>query len=95
MGKPTLDDIMRDAGPIVASHFALIDALPPRLSVVSVKGLDVTLAFTEPVPASERGTLLMDAEDALQSVLPGAVVWHEPLGDRNSLRNLRGIEVKG
>lgn len=68
--------------------------LPPRVELVELDGVNVTVRFTEPVPASERGTLLLDAEDALQAVLPGAVVWHVPLGDRNSLRNLRGIEVK-
>lgn len=49
----------------------------------------------EPVPADERGTLLLDFECFLKdSIDPGLAVWLEPLGDRNSLRNLRGIEVK-
>jgi hypothetical protein len=34
-------------------------------------------------------------EDYLkESIDAGLVVWLEPFGDRNSLRNLRGIEVK-
>jgi Tfp pilus assembly ATPase PilU len=49
----------------------------------------------EPVPADQRGTLLLDLEAFLkESIDPGLVVWLEPLGDRSSLRNLRGIEVK-
>ena len=49
----------------------------------------------EPVSADKRGTLLLDLEAFLkESIDPGLVVWLEPLGDRNSLRNLRGIEVK-
>lgn len=69
--------------------------LPPRVQFIRAEGMDITLGFTEPVPASERGTLLMDAEDILREAtgLP-LIIWHEPLGDRNSLRNLRGIEVK-
>lgn len=48
-----------------------------------------------PVPADKRGTLLLDLEASLkESIDPGLVVWLEPLGDRSSLRNLRGIEVK-
>lgn len=71
------------------------DILPPRVKLVRFEGVDVILAFTEPVSAAERGTLLLDAEDTLLDWgYTGAVVWHEPLGDRNSLRNLRGIEVK-
>lgn len=55
----------------------------------------VILALREPVPADKRGTLLLDLEAFLkESIDPGLVVWLEPLGDRNSLRNLRGIEVK-
>ena len=42
-----------------------------------------------------RGALLLDLEASLKSVIdPGLAVWHESLGDRNSLRNLRGIEIK-
>ena len=55
----------------------------------------VIVNLLEPVPADKRGTLLLDLEAFLkESIDPGLVVWLEPLGDRNSLRNLRGIEVK-
>ncbi len=55
----------------------------------------VILVLREPVPADKRGTLLLDLESLLkESIDPGIAVWLEPLGDRNSLRNLRGIEVK-
>lgn len=44
---------------------------------------------------AERGTLLLDYEDLLkQAIDDGITVWGESLGDKNSLRNLRGIEVK-
>jgi len=46
-------------------------------------------------PASKRGPMLLDLEDYLKATIDEALcVWLEPLGDRNSLRNLRGIEVK-
>lgn len=55
----------------------------------------VIVNLPEPVPADKRGTLLLDLEDFLkESIDPALVVWLESLGDRNSLRNLRGIEVK-
>ena len=55
----------------------------------------VIIKLLEPVPAGTRGTLLLDLEAFLkESIDPGLVVWLEPLGDRSSLRNLRGIEVK-
>jgi hypothetical protein len=42
-----------------------------------------------------RGTTLLDLEDHLKSNVDlGINVWVEPLGDKNSLRNLRGIEMK-
>lgn len=55
----------------------------------------ILVSLVEPMPAGKRGTLLLDLEATLKAAVdPGLVVWLEPLGDRNSLRNLRGIEVK-
>jgi hypothetical protein len=45
--------------------------------------------------ASERGTFLLDLESLLKSQIDNGInIWLEPIGDKNSLRNLRGIEVK-
>ena len=55
----------------------------------------VIIRFTEPVAVSKRGLLLLDLEEALKREIDqGITVWVEALGDKNSLRNLRGIEVK-
>lgn len=55
----------------------------------------VVVNLTEALSASKRGQLLLDLEEFLKKEIdPGLTVWLEPLGDRNSLRNLRGIEVK-
>jgi hypothetical protein len=45
--------------------------------------------------ASVRGSLLLDFEECIKkNIDQGLTVWGEALGDKNSLRNLRGIEVK-
>ncbi len=55
----------------------------------------VIVNLVESMPASKRGALLLDLEAFLKEAIdPSLAVWLEPLGDRNSLRNLRGIEVK-
>lgn len=55
----------------------------------------VIIRLLEPVSADKRGTLLLDLEAFLKGAIDQAlVVWLEPFGDRSSLRNLRGIEVK-
>ena len=55
----------------------------------------IIVNFRVPIPATKRGTLVLDFEASLNEAIdPGLVVWLEPLGDRNSLRNLRGIDVK-
>jgi len=55
----------------------------------------IIVTLGESMPANKRGPLLLDFEASLKEVIdPSLVVWLEPLGDRNSLRNLRGIEVK-
>ena len=75
---------------------AKIEASHKILVIVEAKqDGQVIVRLLEPVPADKRGTLLLDFEAFLQeSIDPGLVVWLEPFGDRSSLRNLRGIEVK-
>ncbi len=81
----------------------VIDVL--RTGMATVNGVVVIAAakedgqiivnLVEPQSASKRGQLLLDLESLLKEAIdPGLAVWLEPLGDRNSLRNLRGIEVK-
>jgi hypothetical protein len=55
----------------------------------------VIVCLKEQLPPNQRGTVLLDLEEFLkEAVDPGLVVWLDALGDKNSLRNLRGIEVK-
>ena len=54
----------------------------------------VYVNFLGKVPPSERGPLLLDLEDELYKKDKKLRVWHVPLGDKNSLRNLRGIKFK-
>lgn len=42
----------------------------------------------------QRGTFLLDLEEKFKAeVDTGLSVWCDPLGDRNSLRNLRGVQI--
>jgi len=55
----------------------------------------VIVAIKAVMGPSERGTRLLDLEEILKREVDGGItVWAESLGDKNSLRNLRGIEVK-
>lgn len=55
----------------------------------------IIVNIVKSLPASQRGSCLMDIEAYLKDMIdPAMTIWLEPLGDRNSLRNLRGIEVK-
>ena len=47
------------------------------------------------VPASVRGVLLLEYEYFLKKEIDlSLTVWCDPIGDKNSLRNLRGIKIK-
>jgi hypothetical protein len=65
--------------------------------VTPTRALDngqVYISLNKPVNSSERGQLLLDLESHYKnSVEVGINLWCEPLGDKNSLRNLRGIQV--
>lgn len=55
----------------------------------------VIVLMKQSMSASQRGAFLLDLEAYLKETIDAALtVWLEPVGDRNSLRNLRGIEVK-
>lgn len=55
----------------------------------------VFVEFLEPLAPAVRGSLLLDFESELKVIVDqGLVVWCEPLGDKSTLRNLRGIEIR-
>ena len=69
-------------------------AKPKMLAVAAKSDGQVIVRFHEPMGPGERGTVLLDLEEGLKQVVePGLTVWLEAMGDRNSLRRLRGIEV--
>jgi hypothetical protein len=56
---------------------------------------EIFVNLVEAIPASIRGSLLLDFEAELKSKIDnGIVVWCEPIGDKSTLRNLRGIQIK-
>ena len=58
------------------------------------KGGQISVIINDTLSADERGPLLLDLEEFLKlNVDNGITVWHAPIGDKSSLRNLRGIEV--
>ena len=55
---------------------------------------NIFVKFTEKSSIAERGQLLMKLEDDLiRDVDPSIRVWHEPLGDKNTLRKMRGVSL--
>lgn len=55
----------------------------------------VVVVLKQSLGPGERGTLLLDVEALLKAKIDqGITIWLEPQGDKSSLRNLRGIEVK-
>lgn len=66
-----------------------------QIEVVTAKADgQVIVRMRQSLPSSQRGPFLLDLEEHLKDIDQALVVWLEPLGDKNSLRNLRGIEVK-
>ena len=56
---------------------------------------EVCLRILESIPVSERLDFFLDLEFELKKLIDEALfVSCEPLGDKSSLRNLRGIQVK-
>ena len=56
---------------------------------------NVYVEFKEKLGIAPRGQYLMKLEEVLiNNVDPMIRVWHVPIGDKNSLRNLRGVTLK-
>ena len=54
----------------------------------------IYFTFKKQISSSLRGIFLLDLELMLKDKInSGIVIWCEPIGDKNSLRNLRGIEI--
>lgn len=65
------------------------------LVVAAKKDGEVVVRILNSLTASVRGGLLLDFEEFIKkNIDQGLTAWGEALGDKNSLRNLRGIEVK-
>tara|TARA_A100001015_G_scaffold320417_1_gene446699 strand:- start:4354 stop:4674 length:321 start_codon:yes stop_codon:yes gene_type:complete len=55
----------------------------------------VEIEFIKNIKISERGIFLLNIESKIKQVFDeGLTLWCTPLGDKNSLRNLRGIKIK-
>ena len=55
----------------------------------------VLIRLKENISASLRGMYILDFERYLKDYIDSGInVWCESIGDKNSLRNLRGIELK-
>lgn len=64
------------------------------ISRITEKG-EVYINLLENLSAGQRGSKLLDFEMLLKKSLDnGIILWCEPLGDKNSLRKLRGIQIK-
>lgn len=64
---------------------------------VSSLGKDgyIFVELLQELGAERRGSALLDLEIILkENIDQGITVWCEPLGDKNSLRKLRGITIK-
>ena len=55
--------------------------------------LNVEVVLKKSLPPKERGPILLDLEDEMCVGNPTIRIWHKPLGDKNSLRNLRGVSL--
>tara|TARA_Y100001968_G_C19401800_1_gene741434 strand:- start:611 stop:850 length:240 start_codon:yes stop_codon:yes gene_type:complete len=76
----------------------IIDKFPEVIVTREVKGkggyLNIYVQYTGNSSIAERGELLMNIEEELiNQVADNIRLWHEPIGDKNSLRKMRGVMV--
>lgn len=69
----------------------LVEIISIKKSSFDITNVEVRLRH--PLLPQHRCRLLLDLEDALCAQDPTIRIWHTPLGDKNSLRNLRGVKL--
>lgn len=81
----------------ISKIVALLDNTEFRDSFAVSRATDsgaVYVTMIQPLGPSNRGSKLLDLEEFLkEKVDRGINIWCEPIGDRNSLRNLRGVQI--
>ena len=60
-------------------------------SVTADGTVNVEVSLLIKLKPRERSELLLNLEDELCEKNPDIRIWHSSLGDKNSLRNLRGV----
>jgi len=83
--------------PALESQITHIVSADPLVDLCNLSSsgefISVTVKLSDSVNVSSRSTVLLDLEDKLIKLDPSIRVWHASIGDKNSLRNLRGITL--
>jgi len=78
--------------------YSLLRSKNMFLNIILLKAQEdgqVIISLKNKLSASERGIYILNFELLLKKYIDGGIcVWCETLGDKNSLRNLRGIKFK-
>ena len=54
----------------------------------------MSVQFQNKLSIAEKGILMKLESELIEKVDSKIRVWHVPIGDKNSLRNLRGVTIK-
>ncbi len=77
-------------------QIAIESNLSDKLVILRTTSLgQIIVSLVATVSTQERSDLLLDFEAKLKAHIDeGLCLWNEPLGDKNSLRKLRGITIE-
>lgn len=78
---------------LLEQHLKNISYIKTTIIEIKESG-EVTIALDEGLKAFERGTKLLDLEESIKrEVDEGLYIMVQPMGDKNALRKLRGINI--
>ena len=80
----------------IAKVMTILGPYNDEVDIMNIRSTgQIILSMKHDKTAAERGKWLMECETHLKNLVDrGLTVWLEPKGDKNALRNLRGIEMK-
>jgi len=74
-----------------------IQLFSPELDISVIDAQEngqVSIIINSKIEINDRGAFMLNLEEHLKNNIDiGINLWHEAIGDKSSLRNLRGIEV--
>lgn len=93
-GKEWIDNSIDGRIDLINNYLKVNNLDKDLLAIDASANGQVVLRVYKSLPVNERGLFLIDLEEKIKlNIDKGITLWCESVGDRSTLRNLRGVKI--